>query len=340
MIKLIRRLSETHGVPGNEDDIKDIIRSELEGICSFDEDVLGNLMATKKGGAKKIMLAAHMDEIGLMVRHIDDKGFIKFITLGGFFDQTLLNQKVIVHTKAGRIPGVIGSKPPHLMDEKERDKIIKSKNMFIDVGAGDKNSVEKLGVSVGDYITFDVSFKELKNGLITGKAFDNRLGVAVMIEALKKVESPHTIIGVGTVQEEVGLKGARTSAYNLEPYIGLALDVAPAGDFPGTKPEESRIKLNSGPVITVVDGKGRGIITHPRLREAIIKAADSKKIPYQLEVGEGGTTDATAIQLSKGGVMSGVVSVPTRYIHTPVEVASYKDITRTIDLIQSYLESL
>jgi endoglucanase len=144
-------------------------------------------------------------------------------------------------------------------------------------------------------------FRELKNGLITGKAFDNRLGCAVMVEVMKKIKTKHTIYSVGTVQEEVGLKGARTSAYNLEPDSALAIDVAPAGDFPGTKPEESRIKINGGPVITVVDGRGRGIITHPKVREALIKTAEEYKIPYQLEVGEGGTTDATAIQLTKGG---------------------------------------
>jgi endoglucanase len=286
------------------------------------------------------MIAAHMDEIGLMVRHIDDDGFIKFMTLGGFFDQTVLNQSVVVHTKKGRLSGVVGSKPPHLMEEKEKDKVIKTKDMFIDVGAGDSKAAKKLGVSVGDYITFDVPFRELKNGLVTGKAFDNRLGCAAMVEVMKKIDTSHTIYAVGTVQEEVGLKGARTSAYNIEPDAALALDVAPAGDFPGTKPEESRIKINGGPVITVADGKGRGIITHPKVRDSLVDLAEKRKIPYQLEVGEGGTTDATAIQLTKGGVLSGVVSVPTRYIHTPVEVASVKDVQNTIKLVRNYIGNL
>jgi endoglucanase len=142
------------------------------------------------------------------------------------------------------------------------------------------------------------------------------------------------------VQEEVGLKGAKTSTYNINPDSALAIDVAPAGDFPGTKPEESRIKLNSGPVITVVDGKGRGLITHPKIREAIVKAASKGKIPFQLEVGEGGTTDATAMQLTRGGVPCGVISVPTRYIHTPVEVASLKDIKNTVRLVTDYIQNL
>ncbi len=340
MIKLIKRLSEAHGVPGNEDEIRSIIESELKGCCEIEIDVMGNLIAKRGNGKKKVMLAAHMDEIGLMVRHIDENGFIKFITLGGFFDQTLLNQPVVVHTKNGRIPGVIGSKPPHLMEEKERDKVVKAKDMFIDVGAGDSKAAKKLGVTIGDYITFDMPFKELKSGLVSGKSFDNRLGCAVMIEVMKTVKTNHTVVAVGTVQEEVGLKGARTAAFKIEPDVALALDVAPAGDFPGTKPEESRIKLGGGPVITVADGKGRGIITHPSVRDSLIAAAKKGKIQYQVEVGDGGTTDATAIQLTRGGVLSGVVSVPTRYIHTPVEVAGKKDVSDTVKLVVAYIESL
>ena len=340
MIKLIRRLSEAHGVPGSKAEVSSIIESELKEVCEINKDVMGNLIAKKSGGKKKVMLAAHMDEIGLMVRHIDENGFIKFITLGGFFDQTILNQAVVLHTRKGPLSGVIGSKPPHLMEEKEKDKVIKTKDMFIDVGAGNAKIADKMGVSIGDYITFDSQFKELKNGLIKGKAFDDRLGCAVMIEVMKQVNTKHTLYAVGTVQEEVGLKGAKTSAYEIEPDAALALDVAPAGDFPGTTPEEARIKINKGPVITVADGKGRGIITHTSVRDSLVETAKKRKIPYQLEVGEGGTTDATAIQLTKGGVFSGVVSVPTRYIHTPVEVASIKDIKNTVKLVTSYIESL
>jgi len=340
MIELVKRLSEAHGVPGSEEEVRAIIREELSDVCTLEQDVMGNLIARKGEGGRKIMVAAHMDEIGLMVRHVDEEGYIRFITLGGFFDQTLLNQRVMVHTKKGRIRGVVGSKPPHLMEEKEREKVIKAKDMFIDVGAGDKRMAKKLGVSVGDHITFDVPFRELKNRLFTGKAFDNRLGCAVMVEVLKKVECKHTVYGVGTVQEEVGLKGARTSAYSIEPEIAIALDVAPAGDFPGTKPEEARIKVGGGPVITVVDGKGRGIITHAKVRDGLVEVAEKNRLPYQLEVGEGGTTDATVIQLTKAGILSGVVSAPTRYIHTPVEVASISDLEHMARLVQRYIESL
>ncbi len=340
MKEIIKKLCEAHGIPGSEDAVGDIISKELKDCCKIEKDVLGNLIVKKGEGKKRIMITAHMDEIGLMVRQIDENGFIRFINLGGFFDQSLLNQRVIVHTKKGMVPGVIGSKPPHLMEEKEREKVIKRKEMFIDVGAGDKKVVEKLGVSVGDYITFDVSLRELGAGLITGKALDDRLGCAVLIEVMKKAKTKHQLYGVGTVQEEVGLKGAKTSAYKIDPHVAIAVDVAPTGDFPGVKPDESDLKLNGGPVITVADARGKGIITRKELRDALVKTAEKNKIPYQLEVGEGGTTDATAIQLTKEGVLSGVVSVPTRYIHSPVEVASIKDVENTVKLLISYIEGL
>ena len=346
LAEVIKKLSEAHASPGNEDEVRQIIKNELKDICSFEVDKLGNLIARRKakktsGKAKKIMLAAHMDEISLIVKHIDNSGYIRFTTLGGFFDQTILNQEVIVHSSKGRVKGVIGSKPPHLMEEEERKKVIQVKNMFIDVGAKDKKSVEKLGIKVGDFITFNTTFKELANNYISGKAFDDRLGCAVMIEAMKSIsESEHEIYAVGTVQEEVGLKGARTSAFKINPDFAIALDVAPAGDFPGVDEKDARIKTNAGPVITIVDGKGRGIITQKEVREGLVKAAEKNKIPYQLEVGEGGTTDATIIQLTREGVFAGVVSVPTRYIHTPVEVCSIKDVENAIKLVVSYISML
>jgi len=341
MIELIKKLSEAHASPGNEGEVREIIKSELNGICSVEVDKMGNLIAEKRGkSGKKIMLAAHMDEISLIVKYIDEKGYLRFTTLGGFFDQTLLNQRVIVHVKNKRITGVIGSRPPHFMDEKERSRLVKAKDMFVDVGAGSKKEAEKLGIKVGDFMTFDVEFKKISGGMITGKAFDDRLGCAVMIEAMKRIKTRHSVYAVGTVQEEVGLKGAKTSAYKIMPDIALAVDVAPSGDFPGVKPEECNIKLNKGPAITVVDGKGRGIITQKEVKEGLVAAAEKNKIPYQLEVGEGGTTDATMIQVTKEGVLAGVVSIPTRYIHTPVEVAGIKDIENTVKLVAQYIDSL
>ncbi|MBI5254043.1 MAG: M42 family metallopeptidase [Euryarchaeota archaeon] len=339
MMELLKKLSEAHGVPGSEDEVREIMKKELEKYCKVEVDALGNLIAKKGNGKKKIMLAAHMDEIGLMVKHVDKNGFLRFATLGGFFDQMLLSQRVVVHTKKGRIWGVVGSKPPHLMKEEERKKVVEYKDMFIDVGAGDEKGIKKLGIEVGDYITFDRSFKELPGNLITGKAFDARLGCAALIEIMKKVRTKHSIYAVGTIQEEVGLKGAKTAAFKINPDIAIALDVAPAGDFPGVKEEESHLKVGSGPVITIADASGRGLITHPTVKNLLIRTAEKYKIPYQLEVGEGGTTDASAIHLTREGIPSGVVSIPTRYIHSPVEVASLKDIENAVKLVTLSLEN-
>lgn len=339
-MKLLKELCEAHGVPGKEDQVREILERELSEFCRVEADAMGNLIARKGRGGKKIMLAAHMDEIGLMVKHIDEKGFLRFTTLGGFYDPTLLNQRVYLHTSKGRIRGVIGSKPPHLMEEKEREKPVKYKDMFIDVGAKDRKDAENLGVGVGDFITLERSFTTLRRGFITGKAFDNRLGCYTMVEVARNIQGDFTLYAVGTAQEEVGLKGARTSAYRINPDMAIVVDVTTTGDHPGIKEEESTVKLESGPVITIVDAKGRGVITHPEVKDLLIRTAEDHKIPYQLEVGEGGTTDATAIQLTREGIPSGVVSIPARYIHTPVSVASEKDVKNCIKLLTLALEKV
>jgi len=334
MLDLLKKLSEVHGVPGNEDDVRKAISDELSSSCDMQTDRMGNLICRKGDGEKKVMLAAHMDEIGLMVKQVDENGFLRFATLGGFFDQTLLNQRVIVHTSKGRLYGVIGSKPPHMLKAEDRKKVVEYTTMFIDIGAKDEKAANKLGVKIGDNITFDRSFKALGGDFITGKAFDDRLGCAVMIEVIKniKLKKDMTLYAVGTVQEEVGLKGARTAAYKLNPDIALVPEVTVAGDFPGAK-EEVRTSLGKGPAITIADASGRGLITHPIVKELLINTAEKNKIPYQLEVSDGGTTDATAIHLTKEGIPSGVVSVPTRYLHSPVEVANLKDIKNAVKLI-------
>lgn len=340
--KLLERLSNAHGPPGNEAEVREIMQRELEDLC--DEvyvDKMGNLIAKKGSGDTEIMLDAHMDEIGLIVKSIDKDGFIKFTTLGGFYDQMLLNQRVVIHTTNGRVYGVIGSKPPHLMEEEERKKAVKIENMFIDVGAESEEDVRELGVNVGDFITIESSFRKLGKDFVTGKAFDDRVGCFAMIEVIRRVSAEgKTIYAVGSVQEEVGLKGARTAAYKLNPDYALVFDVTTTGDYPGVKPEKSTNKLGKGAVITLVDAKGRGLITHPRMRDLLISTARENKIAYQLEVGEGGTTNATAIHLTREGIPSGVISVPTRYIHSPVEVARLKDIEAVIELASRAIEKL
>ncbi|MCG2828441.1 M42 family metallopeptidase [Methanothermobacter sp. K4] len=340
MKELMKRLSLASGVSGFEGEVRDIIASELEGhVDRIEEDRLGNIIATKGGSGPSVMLAAHMDEIGLMVRHIDKKGFIRFSKIGGISDQMILNQAVWIHGENGPVMGVIGSKPPHRMKAAERKKVTTHDNMFIDIGAESREDAEEL-VSVGDPITFHAPYSELPNSRFTGKALDNRIGCLVMVEVLKRVDTDATVYGVGTVQEEVGLKGAKTSAFKLNPDMALALDVTIAGDHPGMKEEEAPAKLDGGPAVILTDASGRGIITHPRVKDWLLETAKEEDIPVQIEVSEGGTTDATAIHLTREGIPAGVVSVPTRYIHTTVSMASMNDIEMTVDLLVKAIERL
>ncbi len=341
MKDLLKKLADAPGVSGFEDEVRDIMINELkDSVDKIEIDQLGNLIATRNGkpDGKKIMLAAHMDEIGLMIRYIDKNGFIKFSKIGGINDQMLLNQEVSIHTSNGIVTGVIGSKPPHRMKEAERKKVIDYENMFIDIGVSDKEEAEKI-VKLGDPITIKQEFTELGK-LYKGKALDNRIGCAVLVEVMKKAESDATIYGVGTVQEEVGLKGAKTAAFKLNPDMALALDVTIAGDHPGIKEEDAPAKTGKGPGIILTDASGRGLITHPKIKELLISVADEEEIPYQLEVSEGGTTDATAIHLTREGIPTGVISPPTRYIHTPVSVVAMEDVENAVKLILAVLERI
>ena len=342
MKDILEKLSNAAGVSGFEEDIREIITDEVKDhVDEIETDNLGNLIMVKKGkdDGKKIMLAAHMDEIGLMVRHIDKEGFIKFSKIGGINDQMLLNQEVYIHTDNGKVLGVLGSKPPHRMKAAERKKAVEYENMFIDIGAKDKEEAEKL-VNVGDVATIKREFSTLRGSIVAGKAFDNRVGCLVLIEVMKRIKSDATIYAVGTVQEEVGLKGAKTSAFKINPDLAIALDVTISGDHPGIKEDEAPAKLGGGPAIILTDASGRGIITHPKVKKLLIEAAEREEIPYQLEVSEGGTTDATAIHLTREGIPTGVLSAPTRYIHTPVEVVDMDDVENTVKLLVAALEKV
>jgi endoglucanase len=340
MKDLLGKLSNAPGISGFEDEVRDLMITELKDhVDEIEIDSLGNLIAKKNGktGGKKIMLAAHMDEIGLMVRYIDKKGFILFSKIGGINDQMLLNQTVYVQTSKGPVTGVIGSKPPHKMKESEKKQILKFENMFIDIGAKDKEEAEEL-VSVGDPIIIRQDFEELRNGLVMGKALDNRVGCAILIEVLKQAETDATVYGVGTVQEEVGLKGAKTSAFSINPDLALALDVTISGDHPGIKEDEAPSVAGKGPAIILTDASGRGLITPTQVKELLISTAKEEEIPYQVEVSDGGTTDATSIHLTRAGIPTGVISAPSRYIHTPVSVVNMDDVENSVKLILAMLK--
>ena len=342
-IKLVEELCMTPGISGHEEKIAEIIKRELKDVADdIETDLMGNVIATKKGSSKKgpkVMLASHMDEIGLMVRYIDDNGYIKFSTIGGINDQMLMNQTVVIHSKNGDLTGVIGSKPPHVTKPEERKKVVPYDEMFIDIGAKDKEQAEEM-VSIGDPITFKSWFEAFPNDLVMCKALDNRVGCYVMMEVLKRVNSKATVYGVGTTQEEVGLKGAKVTSYKLDPDMAFALDVTLSGDHPGIKPEEAPGVIGKGPAVIMIDASGRGIITPKSIRDLLIGTGEKEEIPFQLEVSDGGTTDGSAIHLTREGIPTGVLSVPTRYIHTTVSVASMEDVENTIKLIVAAINSL
>lgn len=341
---LLEKLTNAHGVSGFEDNIRELLELELEPyVDTIRRDTMGNLIANKKGEGPSIMLAAHMDEIGLMVRYIDDNGFLRFIEIGGWFDQTLLSQRVILHGRKGPVVGVIGCKPPHLMKDEDRKKSVKLEDLFIDIGAKDKEDAENLGIEIGVTASIDREFRSLANGRVTAKAFDDRAGLVVLIEVMKRL-SKHkidaNIFAVGTVQEEVGLKGARTCAFGICTDIAIALDTTVPGDYPGVSKNESSLEIGKGPVITVADASGRGLITHPQILKWLKETAAEHKIPYQLGVGSGGTTDATAIHLTKEGIPTGTISIATRYVHSPVELIDVADLEACVSLVVKGIENI
>jgi len=340
--ELLRKLCSTHSPSGFEDEVKGLVIDELKPYAdSLWVDSLGNVIALKKGsGDGKLMIAAHLDEIGLMISHIDKRGFLRFTPVGGWSERILPAQRVIILTRKGtKVRGVIGIKPPHLMTPEEAKQVIPMKDLFIDIGVSSRGEAEKLGVKVGCIAVLDREVVRLGNGdVVTGKSFDDRVGVAVMIEAFKQLDNVEAnVYAVATVQEEVGLKGARVAAFSIGPDIALALDVTTANDVPTVQEHEWIAQLGKGPTIKVIDGRsGTGLISHPAVRELLIKTAEEEGIPYQVEVAPAGTTDASAIQLTREGVPAGVVSVPTRYIHSPTEVLNLNDVINAVKLVRGF----
>ncbi|MEW6095839.1 MAG: M42 family metallopeptidase [bacterium] len=344
MKNLLKKITDVPKVSGSEDEIRKVIINEIkEHVDKIEIDKFGNLISIKKGDKKpKVMLAAHMDEVGLMVKFIDEKGFIRFITIGGISDQMLLNQRVTIKTSKKLIPGVIGSKPPHLMDEKEKDKLITYDKMSIDVGAKSYDDALKLGIQKGDPIFFTRIFTELSNDNISAMSLDNSVGCTILISLIKSLKKvPCELYVVFTTQEEVGLKGATVSSYSVNPDVALAVDIEIAGDYPEIKKEEADNELGKGPSFVMSDSLGRGLIIHPQVKKWLLDSAKKMNISYQLYVGgPRGTTDASRIRLAREGIPTGAVSVPIRYAHTPIEVVNLKDMENTMNLMKFAIENV
>jgi endoglucanase len=341
LAETLEKLSNACGVAGREEEVRSLMKNFLKPyVDEVKEDKLGNIIGIKKGkkNAPKVMLAAHMDEIGLLVKIISKKGFIQFAKIGGIDDRILLAQKVIVYTEKGPLHGIIGSKPPHIQKEEERKRVLTCDELFIDIGAENQEQAKKMGVKIGDPVGFDIKFAKVGKNIVIGRAFDDRVGCAVMVEAMKRLEKTEcTVYAVGTVQEEVGLRGATTAAFGIYPDVGIALDVTIAGDVPGVREVEAPIKLGKGPSIEIAD---MGLIAHPKVVRLLVDAAEENKIPYQLETGLPGSTDAARISLTREGVPSGVISIPTRYIHSPSSLLSLEDAEKAVKLTVAAIQKI
>jgi putative aminopeptidase FrvX len=345
---ILKELSESFGPSGFEKEPAAVLRRE--GSKYADEvlhDKIGSVILKKKGSseAPKILMAGHLDEVGFVVTGVDPlTGYLTFAPLGGWFDQVLLGHRVTIRTRRGDVIGVIAAKPPHLLTEEERGKVVKKEDMFIDVGA-DSSAVtlQELGVRIGDPVAPWSTFTMIRNNRIAiGKAFDDRVGTFVGLEALRrisagKIEHPSTIFVGGTVQEEVGLRGATTVANVVDADVAMALEVDIAGDVPGIKPSEAPSKLGKGPSILTYDAS---MIPNQEFKKFVIDTAEAEGIPYQLSAVTKGGTDAAKFNLNKAGCPSLVLGVPTRHIHSHESIVDTLDIDNTVKLVVAIVKGL
>jgi putative aminopeptidase FrvX len=343
-LELLKEITDVSGVSGYEGEVRKLIKSHLKDITEIEYDNIGSIICKKVGKSEKpkIMLAGHMDEIGFMVKLITEEGFIKFSNLGGWWNQVMLAQRVVIKTSKGDVQGIIGSKPPHILSDDERNKVVDKKDMFIDVGAENaKQAKEEFGIRPGDPIIPFSPFQVMNNGKsYLAKAWDDRIGCALFIDVIKNLVNeghPNTVYGVGTVQEEVGLRGARTSAWAIQPDVGIALEVGIASDVPGGKKEDSMQMIGKGPALLLYDSS---MIPHIKLRDLVIDTAKEKDIPLQLDIMERGGTDAGTIHINMRGVPSVVIGVPCRYIHSHAGIIHRDDYDNTVKLLMEIVKKL
>ncbi len=338
---LLKEICETPGISSREELMRQLVVRELKPLTdSVESDAMGNIIGIRKGNENgpKIMIAAHMDEIGFMVKFVDDKGFLRLNPIGGWDPRVMVAQRVLVHGfKGTTLRGTLmpATKPIHLLTAEDAGKPPKLEEMFVDLGLSGEKAKEF--VEIGDMVTMDRT-AELVGDTVVSKTLDNRVGVFIMIEVLKKLRGlkiDSNIYAVATTQEEVGLRGAKTAAYSIQPDVGIALDITLANDFPGPSDHEQITRLGYGTAIKISDSS---LICHPKLVRHFRDVAESTGIKYQLEILTRGGTDAGGIQLSRSGVPSFTLSIPTRYVHTVNEMAHIDDIQATIDLLAAYLQ--
>ncbi|MEE4255138.1 MAG: M42 family metallopeptidase [Desulfuromusa sp.] len=337
----LKELVETPSPSGYEQPAQRVIKRQLEGVADdFKTDVMGNLIARLDGqGGPKVMLAGHCDEIGFMVQFVDDLGFIYFGAIGGVDPHLSPGQRILIHTEQGDIPGVIGKKAIHLIEAKDRDTVIKLKQQFIDIGCSSREEVEKL-VQIGDPVTFAVGVQTLQNNRATSRAFDDKMGAFIVTEVMRQIKKfgkiEADLYAVSTVQEEIGLRGAATSSYGVNPDVGIVVEVTHATDYPDVEQSSiGRVELGKGPVIA------RGANINPVLFKLLVDTAAIEKIPIQIiGVPRATGTDANVMQLSRGGVATALLGIPLRYMHTPVETLSLADLDQAIKLLVAVVKQI
>jgi endoglucanase len=338
-LDLLSELCRTPGGPGREERVRKVVMRELAPLTDkIDVDRMGNVIGRRKprgvkasGKTRSIMLSAHMDEISLIVTHIEANGFLRFATLGGFDPKTLSAQRVIVHGRKD-VLGLIGSKPIHIMSDEERTKMPKTETFFIDLGLP-RAKVEKL-VRIGDLATRERDFVEIGDSVST-KSLDDRVGVFVMIEAVRKAKRHGVeVLAVATTQEEVGIRGAQVAAHALQPDLGIALDVTLANDLPGAQDHESVTQLGGGTAIKIMDSS---VVCDHRIVDSLRDIAAKKRIPHQFEVLTKGGTDTAAIQRAGNPTPAGCISIPCRYVHSVIEMCHKRDVQASIDLLAAFL---
>ncbi|MCM3086546.1 M42 family metallopeptidase [Bhargavaea ginsengi] len=344
-LQMLKDLTDAKGIPGNEREPREVMKRYIEPLAdSIGYDGLGSLIAEKKGDAEgpRVLVAGHLDEVGFMISKIDDKGFLRFQTVGGWWSQVMLAQRVTIVTRDGReLTGVIGSKPPHILSADARKKPVDIKDMFIDIGASSKEEAMEWGVLPGDMAVPYFEFTVMNNpDYLLAKAWDNRIGCAIAIDVLRELKDeqhPNTVFSAGAVQEEIGLRGARTVAAKVKPDIGFAVDVGIAGDTPGVSSKEASGKMGDGPQIVLFDAS---MVSHKGLRDLVVKTAEEHGIPYQFETIPGGGTDAGSIHLANEGVPSLAICIPTRYIHSHAAMLHKKDYENAVRLIVEVIKKL
>jgi len=336
-------LTDTPSPSGFETPVQKLIRERLENIADdVRTDVHGNVISVINPGADlRVMLAGHCDEIGFMVQHVTDsppRGYVYFSAIGGIDPAIVAGQRVVIHSAKGPVNGVVGRKPIHMMEKEERGKPEKLHKLWIDIGAKDEKDALK-SIAIGDPITFDVGLRQLKNNLLAARGFDDRIGAFVVVETMKRLKGKKldvAVYGVSTVQEEIGLRGARTSAFGIDPHVGIAVDVGFASDYPSAdKKRIGDVKVGKGPILN------RGANINPVVGRMLVDVAGAKKIPYQMTGSPRATgTDANVMQINRAGAATALVSVPNRYMHTPVEVVSKDDVDNCIKLLAEFCRAL